>query len=161
MINALAALPARHADLRCVFFGQGALREQLGQRVAAAGLAERCVFAGFRDDLDDFMGGIDILAHPAVAEGLGVVTLKAAAAGVPVVGFAAGGLREAVADGETGVLVEAGSVEALADALAGLIADPGLRRRLGAAGRARMQAEFSVATMVERHIDLYDAVLDG
>ena len=118
-------------------------------------------FAGFRDDLDDFMGCIDIFAHPALAEGLGVATLKAAAAGIPVIGFDAGGLPEAVLDGETGILVPPEDSEALRDAIAALLTDGELRDRLGAAGRERMQKEFSIATMAARHEQLYESVLNG
>ena len=161
LLDAVAALGSAAQALRVIIFGEGPLETELRTQAARLGLGGVVQFAGFREDLDDFMGGIDILVHPALAEGLGVVTLKAAAAGVPVVGFAAGGLPEAVADGDTGILVEAGSAAALADALAGLIGDPALRRRMGKAGRARMQSQFSVNAMVERYIALYDAVLDG
>ena len=103
----------------------------------------------------------DIFAHPALAEGLGVATLKAAAAGVPVVGFDAGGLSEAVVDGETGLLVPPENAELLQNAMLTLIEDNGLRQRMGAAGRERMQKEFSIATMADKHVTLYESVLNG
>jgi glycosyltransferase involved in cell wall biosynthesis len=118
-------------------------------------------FAGFRDDLDDFMGCFDIFVHPALSEGLGVATLKAAAAGVPVVGFKAGGLPEAVLDGETGILVATEDVAALRDAIASLLESKSLRQRMGEAGRERMQNEFSIDTMADKHVALYEAVLHG
>ena len=99
--------------------------------------------------------------HPATSEGLGVIALKAAAAGVPVVGFAAGGLPEAVVDQETGLLVAPEDVSALRDAMARLMDDDELRASLGQAGRKRMQNEFSIATMVNKHIALYESVLNG
>ncbi|MDH3547450.1 MAG: glycosyltransferase family 4 protein, partial [Gammaproteobacteria bacterium] len=114
-----------------------------------------------RADLDDYMGCFDLFAHPALAEGLGVVTLKAAAAGVPVVGFAAGGLVEAVAHNESGILVAPESVDELRDAIVTLMDDEELRHRMGIAGRARMQNEFSIDTMADRHVALYEAVLNG
>ncbi len=97
----------------------------------------------------------------ALAEGLGVATLKAAAASVPVIGFDAGGLPEAIVDGETGILVPPEDVEALQEAIATLAGDQDLRLRMGAAGRKRMQSEFSIDTMVSRHISLYESVLNG
>ena len=99
--------------------------------------------------------------HPALAEGLGVAALKAAAAAVPVVGFSAGGLVEAVADGETGILVAPEDVAALGSAIATLADDPELRQRFGKAGRERMQNEFSVVTMAEKHVELYESLIDG
>ena len=72
-----------------------------------------------------------------------------------------GGVTEAVTDGETGVLVPAEDVDALRMAITELVEDVDLRRRMGAAGRQRMQKEFSIATMADRHIELYESILNG
>lgn len=118
-------------------------------------------FAGFRQDLDDYLACIDLVAHPATAEGLGVAALKAAAAGLPVVAFAAGGLTEAVVDGETGFLVPARDVDALAEAILRLAEDSSLRRTLGATGRKRMQSDFSIEAMANQHAQLYESILNA
>ena len=118
-------------------------------------------FAGFRDDLDSFIACFDLFAHPALTEGLGVAALKAAAAGVPVVGFDAGGLKEAVEHGKTGLLVPAEDAESLQEAIATLIDDEQMREQMSIAGRERMQNEFSIATMADKHIALYESVLNG
>ncbi len=117
--------------------------------------------AGFREDLDDHVSCFDIFVHPALAEGLGVAALKAAAAGVPVVGFEAGGLVEAVEHGRTGILVPPEDAGALRDAIATLMDDEALRCGLGLAGKKRMQEEFSIATMAEEHVALYESVIDA
>jgi glycosyltransferase involved in cell wall biosynthesis len=161
LLEAVAQIKAAQPRIRLIVFGEGPLDTELRAQAAALGLGDVAQFPGFRDDLDDFMGAFDIFAHPALAEGLGVVTLKAAAAGLPVVGFAAGGVPEAVIDGKTGLLVTPGSADELAAALASLVADPARRRAMGAAGRERMRAEFSIDTMVEQHIALYDSILNG
>jgi glycosyltransferase involved in cell wall biosynthesis len=161
LLQAVAGLKQRYPTLRLVIFGDGYLGTQLRDQAASLGLGDTVQFAGFRDDLDDYMGCFDIFVHPALAEGLGVTTLKAAAAGVPVVGFDAGGLPEAIIDGETGILVPPEDVDALQDAIATLVDDQELRQRLGTAGRKRMQSEFSIDTMVARHISLYESVLNG
>ena len=118
-------------------------------------------FAGFREDLDSFVSCFDLFAHPALAEGLGVAALKAAAAGVPVVAFEAGGLPEAVLHEKTGLLVPPEDSEALAAAIGRIIEDGELGRQLGEAGRTRMQNEFSIATMADKHVALYESVLNG
>jgi glycosyltransferase involved in cell wall biosynthesis len=161
LLQAVADLKISHPKIRLIIFGDGYLNNQLRAQAASLGLGDIVQFAGFRDDLDDYMGCFDVFVHPALAEGLGVATLKAAAAGVAVVGFDAGGLPEAVADGETGVLVPAEDVEALRGAIASLIDDDGLRRRMGVAGRKRMQKEFSIATMADKHVECYESVLSG
>jgi glycosyltransferase involved in cell wall biosynthesis len=161
LLQAVAGLKQRFPTLRLVIFGDGYLSSQLREQASSLGLGDTVQFAGFRDDLDDFMGCFDVFVHPALAEGLGVATLKAAAAGVPVIGFNAGGLPEAIVNGETGILVPPEDVDALQDAIATLASDRDLRQRMGAAGRKRMQNEFSIDTMVSRHISLYEAVLNG
>ena len=161
LLEAVADIKHTYPHLRLIIFGEGYLNNQLRAQAASLGLGDVVQFAGFRDDLDDYMGCFDLFVHPALTEGLGVATLKAAAAGVPVVGFDAGGLPEAVLDGETGLLVPAADASALRQAIVTLIAHENVRRSMGAAGRERMQSEFSIDTMVRQHISLYESVLSG
>jgi glycosyltransferase involved in cell wall biosynthesis len=158
LLQAAANLAKSHAPLRVVIFGDGYLNNQLRAQAASLGLGGVVQFAGFRDDLDDFIACFDLLVHPALTEGLGVAVLKAAAAGVPVVGFDAGGLKEAVRHGETGLLVKTEDAEALQGAIASLIDDDETRRQMGAAGTERMQTEFSIATMADQHVVLYESL---
>jgi glycosyltransferase involved in cell wall biosynthesis len=161
LLAALPALRARFPQLRVLMFGKGPEAAALRAQIAAGGLDDIVQLAGFRDDLARWLGGLDLLVHPADMEGLGVAVLQAAAAAVPVVATRAGGLSEAVLDGVTGVLVDAGDVDGLAAALARLLADPVLRRRMGEAGRRRVQSEFSVDAMVEGNLAVYRRVLAG
>ena len=83
-------------------------------------------------------------------EGIPVALVEALACEVPVVASRLSGIPELVVDGETGLLVDAGDTDALANAIERLSRDPALRRRLGAAGRARVVAEFSERSSAER-----------
>lgn len=160
----LAALPNLVAEfpmLRVLVFGKGPLERALRASVQERRLTDVVRFAGFRDDLPKWLGGLDVLVHPAEIEGLGVSLLQAAAAGVPIVASNAGGMPEAVADGETGVLTPPGDVAALTAALGGLLRDGDLRRRLGEAGRRRIVAEFSIEAMVEGNAGEYARVVGG
>jgi glycosyltransferase involved in cell wall biosynthesis len=152
LFDALRALPDR-SRLRVVCFGQGPLRETLERE--AADLGETVRFACFRNDLARWIGALDLLVHPALMEGLGVSLLQASAAGVPIIASRAGGMPEAVADEETGLLVAPGDAGALSAALRRLIEDPDLRRRFGDQGRARIEREFSVETMVRGNLAVY------
>jgi glycosyltransferase involved in cell wall biosynthesis len=160
LLEAISELKDTHPPFRLILFGDGHLNNQLRSQAASLGLGDTVQFVGFRDDLDSFFPCFDIFAHPALAEGMGVVTLKAQAAAVPVVGFAAGGLPEAVANAQTGLLVPPEDVGALKDAIAKLIDDDALRRRFGDAGQQRMKNEFSIDTMTDKHISLYENVLN-
>jgi glycosyltransferase involved in cell wall biosynthesis len=159
LLSALPALLADFPQLRVLLFGQGPLAGSLQEDIEAHGLREAVKLVGFRDDLHRWLGGLDLLVHPADMEGLGVSLLQAAAAAVPVIASRAGGLSEAVADGVTGFLVPPGEPDALAAAMRRLLADSTLRRRMGEAGRARVLTEFSVDAMVDGNLAVYLRVL--
>ena len=159
LLAALPALLARHPRLQVLIFGQGPLEAELRAEVEAAGLAGAVHFTGFRHDLPRWLGGLDQLVHPADMEGLGVSLLQASAAAVPIVTSRAGGLPEAVQDGVTGILCPPGDVAALGAAIDRLAGDPALRARYGAAGRARILAEFSIDAMVDGNLRIYRKVL--
>jgi glycosyltransferase involved in cell wall biosynthesis len=93
-------------------------------------------------DVSLHYGLFDVLMFPSYREGFPNVPLEAAAAGIPVVGYAATGTRDAVVDGVTGFLVPTGDAIQLADAAACYLRNPLLRERHGSAGRRRAQADF-------------------
>ena len=161
LLQAVAELKDRYKQLRLVVFGEGYLSNQLRAQAASLRLGDVVQFAGFREELDTYLACFDLFAHPALAEGLGVAALKAAAARVPVVGFEAGGMVEAVVHESTGLLVAAEDAGALADAIARFVDDPNLGRQFGEAGRRRMQREFSIDAMADKHVALYESVLNG
>jgi glycosyltransferase involved in cell wall biosynthesis len=145
--------------LRVLCFGRGPLEARLRRQIDAGGLLPLVTLAGFRSDLPQLMPGFDLLVHPAEREGLGLALLEAAAAGVPVVACAAGGVPDVVEDGVTGVLVPIGDRTALRSAIERLLAAPAERARLGAAARVRAARRFGVAGLVAAHVSLYDRVL--
>src|SRR5690554_4552737 len=98
--------------------------------------------------------------NPSLAEGPPFTALEAMAAGLPVVATHAGGLAEIVVDGETGVLVPAGDARALAEAVRALVNAPARARALGAAGRRRVEQEYTADAMLGRLISVYDKVME-
>jgi hypothetical protein len=115
---------------------------------------------GFREDVETVLGAADALAVPSTRpEPLGLVALEAAAAGVPVVASAHGGLPEIVRDGETGLLVPPGDRAALAAALRRLADDPSLGPRLGEAAARDVHARFAPDRMVRELEVLYEDLL--
>jgi glycosyltransferase involved in cell wall biosynthesis len=142
-----------------MFFGRGPLEAQFQEEVAERRYDGRVQLAGFREDLPRLLGCLDVLAHPADMEGLGVSLLQAAAAGVPIVASRAGGMPEAVRHEQNGLLILPGDRVALDGALRRLLDDPALRGRLGAAGRDLVGGEFSPDVMVEATLAVYRDVL--
>jgi glycosyltransferase involved in cell wall biosynthesis len=161
LFAALREVMPRHPQLRVLVFGRGPLETELKQAIADQGLAENVHMMGFVNNLPDILGCLDLLVHPAEMEGLGVSLLQASAARVPIIASRAGGMPEAVRDGDNGVLVAPGDVPALAAAMNRLLDDAPLRTRMGEAGRALVLREFSTEVMCEGNLAVYRTVLEG
>ncbi len=142
-----------------LLFGRGPREAAIRGRVRSLGLDGAFVFAGFRDDLPRILPGLRLLMHPARREGLGVALMQAAACGVPVVACRAGGIPEVVRPDVNGVLVEPGDVRGLARAALGVLNDDGRALKLAHGGRRLAVEEFSVQTMTDAHIELYNELL--
>jgi len=156
LLEALPAVFERFPSARVLMFGQGPLREGLMQRIeASAALKGRVQCPGFRRDLDRVLPNLDVLAHPAFMEGLGVSLLQAAACGVPIVAGRAGGIPEIVQPGLNGELIEPGDVQALTSHLLNLLGDADRRAHYGAAGRAWVEQHFSIDAMVRGNLGVY------
>ena len=123
--------------------------------MAAANARDTVDFIGYRTDLADWIRRAAVFVLPSRHEGISNALLEAQGAGVPAVVSDIPGNRAVVVDGETGLVVPAGDAEALARALIRLLSDPDLRRRLGAAARRRMEAEFGIAAVARQLSDLY------
>jgi glycosyltransferase involved in cell wall biosynthesis len=128
--------------------------EDLEPAFAACGLGARLRRLGYREDIPALLAAADIFALPSHFEGLPMSVIEAMLCGLPVVASAVRGPREQVVEGETGFLVPPRDADALAAALARLVADPALRARQGAAGRARALARYDEARVVARTLDL-------
>ncbi|CAN5920102.1 glycosyltransferase family 4 protein [soil metagenome] len=161
LLDALPAVLAAHPRTRVIFFGQGPQEAAMRQLVQERQLGAQVQFAGFRNDMARVLPCLDVVAHPAMTEGLGVALLQAAACGVPIVASRTGGIPEIVQPGETGELVEPGHVGQLSAALVRVLDDSSLRSRYGSSARAHIEAGFSVDSMVEGNLAVYREVLDS
>ena len=138
-LDAVAAV-AHRGDLRLRFLwvGEGELRCELEDGIAARRLGESILMAGFRSDVRAILRASDVFVLPTLYEGgCSQALLEAMEEGVPAIVSGLPGVREVVEDGRDALLVEPGSASALADALSRLASDGGLRQRLAAAGRER------------------------
>ncbi len=124
--------------------------EDLTPYFAGCGLGKRLRLLGYRTDVAALLAASDVFVLPSHFEGLPMSVIEAMLCGLPVVATDIRGPREQVVDGETGLLVPAGSVAPLAGALARLATDPALRSRMGGAGLARALANFREDAVVER-----------
>jgi glycosyltransferase involved in cell wall biosynthesis len=158
LLRALALLPADAFDAAIV--GDGPQRAELEALRTQLGLEDRVRLEGDRRDVPAVLADADAFVLSSRSEGLPVSVLEAMAAGLPVVASAVGGVGELVVDGETGMLVPPADAEALAAALATIVADPALRRRLGEAGHGRAEELFDLEAFRRAHVALYARELE-
>jgi phosphatidylinositol alpha-1,6-mannosyltransferase len=158
LIDASVELAERFPGLTVAIAGRGRDTERLAGRVAEAGAPVRLLGGVSDEDLPRLVASADVFAMLCrnrwlglEQEGFGIVFLEAAAAGVAQVAGGSGGAGEAVEHGETGVVVRRPSdVGAVARAIGDLLADPGLRTRMGLAARRRAEASFDYDVLAPR-----------
>ena len=163
LLEAAPAILAGRPDARLAIGGGGDLEAPLRRRAAELGIAGRVVFPGplSHPEALALIARAEVFVMPSLrdergnVDGLPIVVLEAMAAGRPVVASDVAGLPLAVADGETGLLVPERDPAALATAVGSLLADPGRARRLGEAGRSRIERELNWAAVAEIHDRLY------
>ena len=143
-------------DLRTLIAGDGPLRSRLEETARLYYLEGRVRFLGHRDDVPRLMAAADLVVLPSAYEGLPNLVLEAMRFRKPVVATSAPGTTEVVVDGQTGTLVPVASPQLLARAIRDIVRDPALARRLGEAGRQRVDAEFPARTMIDRFARLYE-----
>jgi glycosyltransferase involved in cell wall biosynthesis len=154
-----------HPQVEMIIVGDGPERNRLEGVATSLGLDEIVRFTGRLAEIGTVMGGLDVYLVTSLFEGgVSMSVLEAMAAGVPVVTTAAGGVEEAVVDGETGYVVtrdqeRAALAAALAERAAALLADPELRARMGAAGARRVREQFTVEQTAARTLRIYERCL--
>jgi glycosyltransferase involved in cell wall biosynthesis len=153
----LRELPA----VRLAVIGEGPLRSRLEALAAQRGLEGRLRFFDFSPPAARALAALDLFVHPSAWEAFPIAVLEALACGVPQVATDVGGTAEAVVHEETGLLCRPGDPAALAAAVVRLVADPGLRARMGANARRRHAERFDVKDMVARTAQLYTRAASG
>lgn len=154
------AIRAIALSRECSLLVVGAGDEAESLRLCAdLGVADRVRFLGIRSDPENFYNAADVFVLPSLSEGLSLAGLEAAASGLPLIIGACAGAEELVEHGSNGWIVEY-RPEAIAERLAVLHADSQLRATMGAESRQRA-CSFSWHDMIERYIDVYQAVLDA
>lgn len=140
---------------RLLIVGEGTERELIERLIAELGLGEHVRVMGVRRDIPLILAASDLFILCSDREGLPIAVLEAMAASRPVVATAVGDLPQVVQHDQTGLLVEAKNPDDLAQAIERVLADDALARRLGEQGRRLVEKQYSLDTMIRRHIELY------
>jgi glycosyltransferase involved in cell wall biosynthesis len=141
LLQAAAKVLPRHPGVKYLIVGDGSLRKQYEE--FAATLPPAIIFAGWRQDIPRLMNIADIFILPSLSEGAANVAMEASASGLPIIATAVGEVPEIIVKGVTGELVEPRDVDGLAYALEKLISNPLAAKKMGEAGRKRMEEKYT------------------
>lgn len=158
-LEAAARLAPAFPSARFVFVGGGEALEELRAQARARGLEKACLFTGWRADSADLLAAADVFALVSLWEGLPRSLVEAMATGLPSVCYAADGVTDILRDGENGLCVPLGDLDAFCAALSRLLGDAGLRARLAAGAAAADLAEFDIDFMVKQQEELCAGLL--
>ncbi len=169
LIRAFAKMAARHSGFQLVIIGDGPRRRRLQALSGSLGLGERVRFLGARPHREvlAWMRQATMVVLPSVrtasgrVEGLGMVSLEAAASGVPIIGSRHGGIPESIVDGRTGFLVPERDAQALAERMTDLLENSAERYRMGVEARAHVERNFDLSRQTATLENLYDGLLSN
>ena len=164
VLEAVLRLRPKYPDIRLQILGSGGdgLVEEIRARLRDERAEASVEFHGFVDrvGLPAFYQQADVFCAPSQYEAFGIVYIEAMACGCPVVASPVGGTPEAVADGETGLLVPPNDVDAVARALDRILTDAPLRRQMGQAGRRRVEEYFAMDKYIRRVLAVYHKAIE-
>lgn len=161
LFRAAALLKDAYPQMRLLLLGNGELEQPLRALAIDLGIAERVVFAGFREDMPRMTQAFDVGVLPSIDCDTSSFSLKEEmAAEKPVIASDYGGLKEIVSDGVEGLVAPAGQHEPLARAMRQLMDDPALCEALGHAARKRALRAFSLEVFAGRTLEVYRNVLE-
>jgi glycogen(starch) synthase len=161
LVKAAEKVVKINAETRFLIVGEGPMKSQLLSSLDVARISGNFKFMGNvkEDMLAALYNCADLLVLPSIQEGQGIVLLEAEASGKPVVAFDVGGVKEAMYNGETGLLVERGSTDELADAMIRLLLDKDLRDKMGANARRFVMGNFTWDFCAQKMLQVYHEVL--
>lgn len=160
-LDVLAAVRARHPDVRYVAAGEGETRAALEARVAALGLGEHVLFAGALSPLAPLLARADLAVLPSAYEPLGMFQSEALALGVPVVASRTGGIPETVTDGVTGWLAAPDDRDAWVGAVCAALDDRAAARARAARGSVDVRQRFAMSANVDALLAHIEALRGG
>ncbi|MCR4337678.1 MAG: glycosyltransferase family 4 protein, partial [Candidatus Omnitrophica bacterium] len=158
LLEAISQVVKNFANVQLLLIGEDNMEGELQQLSQNWGIQNHVCFLGKRKDIPSLLQSVDLCVLPSLSEGMSNAILEYMRAGKAVVATRVGGNPELIEEGRTGLLVEAGSGEALANAINQLLADSDLRKRMGEAGRKRVEKLFSLERMVKEYDQLYRSI---
>jgi glycosyltransferase involved in cell wall biosynthesis len=165
-LEVAAILNKSHANLNFMIFGssndlhQTDYTNKLAKQIRELQLMEKVVFVDHVREPVEIMNSLDILIHPTLTEGSGRVIMEAMAARKPVVAMSSCGVQELIQDGQTGLLIQSGNVQAMAEKAELLLNNPELRTTIGNNARLYAQEHFSDRESMDSIVKIYEKLIE-
>ncbi len=160
LLRAMKIACGRQPNLRLAIAGDGEDLEKLRQLTAQLGLTDRVCFAGWQKDINSFFNAVDIALLTSLSEGFPYVLTEGARMHKATISTNVGGIPALIKDGETGILFEPRDEQALARHLVELAQDPQRRQELGDRLYQQARQEYSIESMVQRQMEIYQRILE-
>lgn len=160
LLRAAPRILSEFPEARFLIVGNGPLAAELEHSAVASGLAQRVIFTGLRRDIAELLAISELFVLPTLRDAFPTTLLEAMAMRLPVVASRVGGVPEIVAEEFTGLLVAPNDSAALGESIVTLLRDPSRMTKMGARGRARVEAEFSAEVWARRIEHLYETCLE-
>ena len=157
VIEAFSRVAVQFSEWDLVIIGDGPAEEALKGEAKSKGLIDRVIFVGHTDQVHRYYEGSDVFVYASPKEGFGMVIAEAQASGLPVICFdCLAGPRDIVSDGESGMLIPLGDVDAFAGAMHRLATDQGLRQRMAVEAR-QVSVKLGLRSIIPRWIEAFEA----
>jgi glycosyltransferase involved in cell wall biosynthesis len=166
IVRAMGFLKDEFPDVKCILVGGTAdsdmdyLNRQK-RLCSELGIEDSVIFAGFQKNAIDYMNMMDIVVHTSVdPEPFGIVTLEALSLSKPYISTTVGGPAEVIENGKSGLLVDPGKPDMLAEAIRTFLADPDYARQCGENGNQRLLSDFTFEKNLSQTVAVYESILD-
>lgn len=158
LLESASIVLKNYRDVIFLLVGDGEFMMDLKEKVKKMGISNHIIFTGWRKDIKEILGAIDIFVHCPTTwiEGLGIATIEAMAMGKPCIVSNNGGLQDAVIDGETGFVVPIGDINKLAEAILKLLSDEQLRKEFGNNARKRVEEKYDISKNIKKMESLFE-----
>lgn len=154
LIAAMPMVLQKFPNAKVGICGDGVLRTNLEAQIQSLGLSDSVKLLGESDHVAKFLASADVFVLPSLWEGLPIALLEAMSAGLPVIATKVEGVEEVIVEGKHGLLVPIANIDALANAIIQLLADPQLRHRMGTASKVKVLESYTADRMCEQYLAL-------
>jgi glycosyltransferase involved in cell wall biosynthesis len=154
-LRAARIVKERFPQVSFMVVGDGPLREELQRLAITLGIEGSVLFAGWQENVAEYLAAMDIFCLPSRWEGFGIILLEAMAMRMPIVATRVGGVPEIVEEGKSGILVSPGNPAELADGLCRLLSDANMRKEIGYYNAKKVKTFFNVKDMINKYEEMY------